>query len=273
METAFAVAPAQPSFTVGGVIGRTFSAWSKNLVPFAALAAIVNAPMFLVGLWSQYATYGGYPSLGQVFAMAQSGQRAAGPFDAWGPASLVLWLATGVLVFVQIGALTYGAIQHLAGRKVTVGALFGAGFRRAWPVFAAGFVSGILIVFGTILLVVPGIILFCAVAAAIPAAVAEGKGPVEAVRRSFALTKGRRFAIFVAFLVMTIVAWIAGAFAAFLPFAVGGGTASLVAALFGFVIQATIVTPLWTLLPAVTYHDLRVEKEGVDTAALAKVFE
>ncbi len=34
-----------------------------------------------------------------------------------------------------------------------------------------------------------------------------------------------------------------------------------------------VTTPLWTLLPAVVYHDLRIEKEGVDTAELAKVFE
>ena len=132
--------------------------------------------------------------------------------------------------------------------------------------------SAVLVFFGTLLLVVPGVILFCAVAAAIPAVMAEGKGPVEAVRRSFALTKGRRFSIFVVSLVMGIVAWIAGAIAGFLPFAVGGGTASLVAALFVFALEA-VVTPLWTLLPAVVYHDLRIEKEGVDTAELAKVFE
>ncbi len=272
METAFAVAPTQPSFSVGGVIGRTFSAWSKNLVPIAGLAALVNAPVFLVGLWSQYATYGGYPSFGQVVATAQSGQRAAGPFQGWGAATLALGLATAVMVFVEMGALTYGAIQHLAGRKVSVGALLGAGFRRLWPVFLVGVACWLLIMLGTILFVVPGVILFCAVVAAIPAVVAEGKGPIDAVRRSFALTKGRRFSIFVVSLVMGIVAWIASAIVGFLPLALGGGTASLVAALFGFAVQA-LVTPLWTLLPAVVYHDLRIEKEGVDTAELAKVFE
>ncbi len=270
MESSFAVAPAQPSFSVGGVIGRTFSTWSRNLVPFAVLAAIVNTPTFALGLWNQYAVYGGYPSFQQM--VTRAGQRGANPFAAWGPQFLVIWLATIVLLFVQIGAFTYGAIQHLAGRKVSVGALFGAGFRRVWPVFLAGFVSGILILLGTILLVIPGIIVWCAVAAAIPAVVAEAKGPIEAVRRSFALTKGRRFAIFVAFLVMGIVAWTLSAIAGILPLALGGGTASLVGGLVAFVVGA-IAAPLWTLLPAVVYHDLRVEKEGVDTAELAKVFE
>ena len=60
--------------------------------------------------------------------------------------------------------------------------------------------------------------------------------------------------------------------AGILPLALGGGTASLVGAFVGFLVTAA-VTPLWTLFPAVAYHDLRVEKEGVDTAELARVFE
>jgi hypothetical protein len=273
MESSFAVAPTQPSFSVGGVVGRTFSTWSRNLVPFALLAAIVNAPSFVFGLWSTYATYGDYPSFQRMMTVAGPlAQRPGGPFAPWSPLSLAVWLGTAVLMFVQMGALTYGAIQHLAGREVSLGALLGAGFRRAWPVFVAGFASGLLTLLGTLLLIVPGIILFCALAAAIPAVVAEAKGPMEAVRRSFALTKGRRFGVFVAFLVMGVVAWTATALAGVLPIALGGGTASLAGAFVAFAVGA-VAAPLWTLLPAVAYHDLRVEKEGVDTAALAKVFE
>jgi hypothetical protein len=92
------------------------------------------------------------------------------------------------------------------------------------------------------------------------------------MKRTFALTKGRRWRIFVAFLGVGVIAWVAGMIAGFLPMAVGGGGASLLAALVGFGLTV-VVTPLWTALPAVAYHDLRVEKEGVDTNELAKVFE
>ncbi len=267
-----AVPATAPAFSVGGVIGKTFSTWSKNLVPFAVFAGIVNAPLFAIGLWNNYAVYGGYPSFQQVLEAAQSGRAAQGPLAPWTLPWAAIQLLVVFLMLVQMGAFTFGAIQHLAGRTFSFGTLLGAGVRRAWPVFLAGFVSAVLIGFASLLLVVPGIIVACAACAAVPAVVAEGKGPVEAVKRSFALTKGRRLAIFAAFLVMGLVTWTASAVVGLLPFVLGGGIASLAAGLFAFVAGA-VVTPLTTIVPGVVYHDLRVSKEGVATAELAKVFE
>jgi len=261
-----------PAFSVGGVIGKTFSTWSKNLVPFTVLAAIVHLPTFAVGLWSTYATYGGYPSFQQMMEKVREQQAAAGPFAQWTPLMVIGQLVMIVLTLVEFGALTYGSFQHLAGRKVSVGALLGAGLKRALPVFLAGLFAGLLVMGGTLLLIVPGVILFCATSVAIPAAVAERKGPVEAIRRSFALTKGRRFSICLSFLVMGLIAWTVSVVVGFVPLALGGGIASLSAAVVAYVLGA-MVAPLWALLPAVAYHDLRVTKEGADTMELARVFE
>jgi hypothetical protein len=277
MQPSFAAVPpvasAPPPFSVGGVIGRTFSTWSRNLVTFVLLSMITTAPNFVFSLWTQYMRFGGYPSFEQMTTVGgPMGIRPGAPPGAYWSVIIAVVIVTFVLMLVQMSALTYGAIQHLAGRRVSMGALVGAGFRRSWPVFATGFVAGLLVLLGFILLVVPGIIVACAVVAAVPAVVAERIGPGEAVKRSFALTKGRRFGIFVAYLVMFLVAWTASMFAGFLPLALGGGTASLVGAFIGFLLTAA-TTPLWTLFPAVAYHDLRVEKEGVDTTELARVFE
>lgn len=266
-----APALAAPAFSVGGVIGKTFSTWTKNLVPFTLLAAIVTLPTAVFTTWNQYATYGGYPSFRQMMEKAAE-QQAAGPFAQWTPLVVTGWLVMMVLTFVQIGAFTYGAIQHLAGRKVSLGALLGAGFQRVWPVFVAGLVAGILVGAASLLLIVPGVIVFCAISVAIPAVVAEAKGPIEAIRRSFALTKGRRFSVWLAFVVIGLVWWTVAMIIGLLPMALGGGTASLVGAVVSFVLGA-VVAPLMTLLPAVVYHDLRVAKEGVDTSELARVFE
>jgi hypothetical protein len=260
--------------TVGGLIGRTFSTWSRNLVPFALLSLLTQAANFAFSLWTQYATFGGYPSFQERMSTVggPAALRAGGlPGGYWVVFAVVLFV-TIVLTMVQMGALTFGAVQHLAGKPVGFGALLGAGFRRIWPVFIAGLMAGLLVFVGVVLLVVPGIVWACAAVASVPAVMAEGLGGEAAVRRSFALTKGRRFKIFVAYLVMLVAAWAGSAVAALLPLALGGGTASLVGAFVGFLITAT-VTPLWTLFPAVAYHDLRVEKEGVDTAELARVFE
>jgi hypothetical protein len=271
---------AAPAFSVGGVIGRAFSTWSRNLVPFAVVAGLVNLPAYVIGVWNDYQVYGGYPSFSQVMERAR--EHGAGPFAdfAQGEAARAitspLVMASGVVTMllwlVAAAALTSGSIQFLAGRRPSVGALLRVGLGRAIPVFVAGLLAGLLAVVGSVLLLVPGIIAFCATSVAIPAVVAESRGPIDAIRRSFRLTRGRRSSIALAFLVMGIVDWPVSAVVGLLPMVMGGGMPSAVAGLVAFVVGA-IVAPLWILLPAVAYHDLRVAKEGVATAELARVFE
>lgn len=264
---------AAPAFTVGGLVGRTFSTWSRNLVPFAVFGAIVSAPMAVIGLWNNYAVYGvASPSFGQILQATRSGAITRGPLAPWTLSWAVLELAMMLLVFAQMGAFTWGAIQHLAGRRFSIGELLGAGFRRAGPVFLAGLASGLLTLLATLLLVVPGVIVAIASTAAIPAAVAEGKGAMDAVKRSFALTKGKRLALFAALLVVGLAAWAGSAIVALLPIALGGGPLALAGWAVSYAGSA-VVMPLMSLLPAVAYHDLRVAKEGVGTAELVKVFE
>ncbi|HUL60635.1 MAG TPA: hypothetical protein VLU43_15250 [Anaeromyxobacteraceae bacterium] len=282
MQPAARMPPAAPppfpvlapsAFSVGGVIGKTFSTWAKNLLPFTVLSLLVQLPMYATSLWNQYAIYGGYPSFQQMAERAREQAAAgAGPFAQFTPLVVTGWLVMWVLMLVQMGALTYGAIQHLAGRKVSVGPLIGAGFRRVWTVFVTGLVSGLVVMLGMTLFIVPGIILACGLAVAIPVVMAEGKGAFAAIGRSFALTKGKRFAIFLAFFVMLLVVWTTSALSGLLPLALGGGTASLVGGVVALLVAA-LFAPLGTLLPAVVYHDLRVAKEGVATADLVKVFE
>ncbi len=255
--------------SVGSVIGRTFSTWSANLVPFSIFVSIVHLPTFALSVWQQYQRYGGYPTFEQILQRARVGGAAAGDSAALTSA---IWVLLAVCTFVEIAALTSGAIQHLAGKRSSVGALLRAGIVRAWPVFLVGILVAIICFLGTLLLVIPGMIAFCALSVAIPAVVAEAKGPIAALRRSLALTRGRRFTIWLAFLVMGLIAWTASALGGLLPLFAGGGTASLVGAGMSWLVGA-VVGPLWTLLPPVLYHDLRVAREGVDTAELARVFE
>jgi hypothetical protein len=101
---------------------------------------------------------------------------------------------------------------------------------------------------------------------ALPAVVVAGIGPLQALRRSWALTRERRLLIFASGLVLFLVLFGANLFARLLTFA------GPIGALAAVPVQVLIMS-LPVLLPAVAYHDLRLEKEGVDTSALAKVFE
>jgi hypothetical protein len=107
---------------------------------------------------------------------------------------------------------------------------------------------------------------------AIPAAVVERPGLLGALHRSRALTKGKRFSIFVVFLVLFLVAMGVAISATFALPALTASFAPMLGAIVGGVVNVVFGTLLW-VAPGVVYHDLRVAKEGVATAELAAVFE
>jgi hypothetical protein len=124
-----------------------------------------------------------------------------------------------------------------------------------------------------LLLLVPGVMLCCVWAVAIPAAVVERPGVLAALARSAALTRGRRWQVLGGFLALFALIWVGSlvvqvaAMAAALP--LGGGP--FLALLFSQGGSA-----LFAALPAVgmsvAYHDLRLEKEGVATEEIVRVF-
>jgi len=252
-------APAfEQDLSAGSLVSRSLSLWWKNIWRFAGISAIVFVPVVLVA--------GG---LGVGFALGHGPVPTGAPAAQRGPILSLLAVVVPLLIVagvVQMGALTYGAVQHLGGRPVRFGAMLSAGFGRLLPLIGAGIVTALLVWVGFLLLVVPGIIIACGLAATIPAVVAERKGPIEALRRSWGLTRGYRGKIFLAGLVLLLIQ-------------IG---LNLVSNLFSLVPILGVLAALFvqvltmslsTVLPAVAYHDLRTKKEGASTEELAKVFE
>jgi hypothetical protein len=256
----------QNAFSIGRVISRTFSTWWSHAVVFSILTLISSAPIWLAMFLGDFPIAGvNSPSPLDPAAVA-----AAPPVQP----TAGFWLAyagTMLLFLVEVGAITYGVIQHLAGKRVSLGAMIAAGARRAVPVLVVGLLAYVIVVVGMILLLVPGIYFACALAVAIPAAVVERPGVFGAIKRSFALTKGKRFAVFVVFLVMFVVMMGVMAFTLLLP-QLTQSVSPLAGFVAGQIVNVVIGTLFW-VAPGVVYHDLRVAKEGVATAQLAAVFE
>lgn len=258
-EAAPSPAPAlAPRLSTGALVSRSVSIWWRNLHRFAGLSLILFVPVVMV-----------FGMLAAVLAFQAFGRGAR-----LGDAEIVLMIATAAIAVpllviataVQVGGVTYGAVQQLAGRPVRFGAMFSATFRRLLPLLGVSILATLIVWGGLLLLIVPGIALACALAPAIPAVMAERLGPVEAIKRSWGLTRGHRASIFLAGLLL---------------FLIHLGI-NLVAALLGFIPilgqLAAIAIQLCTLslslvLPAVAYHDLRALKEGTPAEELARVFE
>ena len=256
---------AERHFTVGNLLSRTFSIWWSNLGKFFVLALAVYVPMMAAAVAL---------GVGELYFRAPGTQvdpallsAATGPF-------VLVGVLAAALVLVQMAALTYGAIQSLAGLPVRLGDLLRAGLRRAPAVLGVGVICYLAVVLGLVLLIVPGLILLTAMCLSVPVAVVERNGVFGAVGRSFQLTKGRRLAIFAAFLVFFVVLAAVSAVVSLL-FPLVAAMLGQVAGVIGMVISTAVslaTGSLAAIAPAVAYHDLRAEKEGVDTATLVKVF-
>lgn len=258
----------ESAFGVGKAIGHTFSAWWRHAFAFSLLTLMAYVPMYLPALLSGAPIAGLTMPTPNPFDAAAVAAARAGPRPGF-------WLgnvATMLLLAVEAGAITHGAIRHLAGKPVSLGGMIATGFRRLLPLLVVGVLCYVIFLLGFMLLVVPGVYLACALSAAVPAVVVERPGILGALRRSFALTKGKRLAIFAVFLVLFLVAMVVTVFSTFVLPQLTAAFAPMLGTLLGFAVNVLFGTLLW-VAPGVVYHDLRVAKEGIETAQLAAIFE
>jgi hypothetical protein len=240
--------PTTAPFRVGVVLSKSFATFSSNLGSFLLLAFV---PMI--------------PVLAFAF-MAQTGVQQGSPqsYIAWSGA--LSGILTFVLQMVAQATTLYGAFQQMSGQSFTISQSLAVGLRRALPVFAVALVSGLATGLATLLLIVPGLILLCMFYVAIPACVIEKLGVMDSLNRSAVLTKGCRWQIFGQILLVgVIVAVVQFVLTRF----VGGGTLAKLLNFAWLVVDTSFVA----VLHAVSYHDLRVAKEGIAIDNLANVFD
>jgi hypothetical protein len=188
------------------------------------------------------------------------------------PPSYVNWYGalSGVLTFVlqMVAQATtlYGAFQEMSGQSFTISQSLAVGLRRALPVFAVAVSAGLATGLATLLLIVPGLIVLCMLYVAIPTCVIEKLGVTGSLNRSAALTKGYRWQIFGQMMLVGVVA----AVISFALTRLGGD--GMLAKLLNFA-WLVVDTSFVAVLHAVTYHDLRVAKEGIAIDNLASVFD
>lgn len=242
---------ARPPFSVRGVVARNLSVWTRHGVPLFLASLVVGAPSMVIAL-----------ARGR-----RTGQPSGSP--SWLDHAEIL--VAVILVLAEAGALTLGALQALRGERPRAGALIAAGLRSVPRVAVVALGSWLAVILGAVALVVPGIVAATALYVAVPAAVAEpGLGAVAgALRRSWRLTRQRRFRVFaLGLLALAVVALV---MAASMVAGQATGAAWYVSESVAWILT-TIPAGVAMTLPAVAYHDLRLEKEGASADALGAVF-
>jgi len=185
--------------------------------------------------------------------------------------TIYLNLAAGLLLFilnnVLAGSMSYGVVQHLRGKRASIGDCLLRGLASFPAVVGAGLLSGLRIFLFSLPLVIPGIIEACRLWVAVPATATERAGPVRAIQRSTGLTAGSRGAIFGVFLVIGLVGMLLHFLEVMLT-----SSKSYTTYLICFFATSLLVSVWCATSTAVGYFLLRKGKENLDLEDLARLF-
>jgi glycerophosphoryl diester phosphodiesterase family protein len=247
MANISAAAPIAPGeFRIGDVLSKTATLLSRNFLTFFVVAIVASLPRLL---WAG------------VDAETAANFPWGRFFGGLGFFLILNTLAQAIIL--------YGAFQAMRGRPVNLGECLSVGLSRFFPIVGLVICAYLAIWVGLILLIVPGIILGIMWYVATPVCVVEQKGPLASLGRSSELTKGHRWKIFGMVVLLIIVAGIVGA----IIVALLKLTGSWVLMTLGTLVWNGAWGAFYAIFGVVTYHDLRVAKEGVDTEQIASVFD
>lgn len=248
--------------SIGRVFSRTFSVLADNSVVMFGIALIFGGLPSVVFNWFNMSWRGGaithYQQLG-VVGLAIIGA-----------------IVSIVLQSLVQGALVRATIAHTHGHKASFGECIQTGLGAILPLIGLAILMGLGVGLGFILLIVPGVMLYCMWAIAAPALVHEKTGVFGAFSRSRALTKGARWKVFAVEAIIVIVYWIFTGIA----FGLAGfsGLSQLeqghlpISFLIFSLFMSTIVMTVWSTAQTSLYVELLTWKEGPSGTALADVF-
>jgi hypothetical protein len=264
MGEIMAAEPGTVQFSIGRVIGDSFGVLARNIVSFGILALLIGLIGLVFGLLfldtSQLEAMQGDPA--QLEAAMQN-------FNWWAFALTIL--LTIIVSTLTQAAIIYGTFQDLRGQKASIGDCIARGLSSILPVIIGSILLSLGIMIGSLLLIVPGIILALMWWVYVPSIVVEGKGIIEAFGRSRELTRGRRWHLLGLVIVLLILMFVVGFIAQFVVMIIaaqGGMTATIIEYVFN-----ALLTAFTAVLVAVAYYYLRAEKEGVDVNEIARIFD
>ncbi|HEY1926279.1 MAG TPA: hypothetical protein VGG92_02345 [Caulobacteraceae bacterium] len=248
-------------FDIGGVIADTFSIVGKNLPIFALLAvlgAVVPGSIF------------GAVNFKFTSELQAPGAVANFPAHALQASGTVLLGALLFLVgFLYLQAAVSAVVISQKEGTAAPNVAF-APWRHVLPLFGILLLLGISVVLGLILLVVPGIIVALALSVATPARVGERLGVFASLQRSWDLTRGFRWRIFLTILLLDVILGVGELVAALLKVVFHTSTATWSVAVTPFISGAVDILNFTAV--AVIYCELRRIKENGSASNVAAAF-
>jgi len=269
MSDIAAIAPTK--LDIARVLEGTFKVLGRNIVTFGVLALLLS----------------GLPTAIVAFFQISAMRGEDGGFSLASFMTAAYWTAASMgglasLIFSAIlqGTLIYATVQDMNGQRPAIASSLANGLRSFLPLIGVTILFSLAMMFGFVLLLVPGIMIACAWCVAVPALVADRTGVFGAFSRAADLTRGNRWRIFALGTVIVILLLvISSIFNAVTGVSTFGGdpvqalerALSPLAMVLG-VIRSTITSVISATLVAVLYVELRNLKDGGAPGWLSDVF-
>ena len=256
------------AFSVGDIVRTSFAVYFSNLPAFLPLSLLVLLPSFAVVLVPDSSTLNDPP----VLPGPDELQDPEAVFAVLGPIYAVLireFLVDWLCVFWLHAALAFGVVRHLRGGHAGFVESFVQFVRGVVPVSVVTAIVGLATAIGLFLFVVPGVVLAMILWVALPAAVVERRG-LRALERSAELTRGFKGQIFSLALILTLFQLVGVSLAASVSIAIT--TDSLLVWTMTRAV-GVVFAGIWATAVSVTYHDLRLLRDGVDTRTVPRAVD
>lgn len=250
---------------IARVIQQLFAVLGRNFATFLILAFI------LVGVPTGAMTYF------QGAMALNAAETGVVPNLGFGPGVIFSGLVILITSAILQGALIYGTVQDLNGKRASVGDSLATGLRAFVPLIVVSILFALGVAFGFVLLIVPGIMLLCAWIVAVPALVAERRGILETFGRSAELTRGNRWQIFALLLILWVASMVLGMILLALTGAgmLTAGPQAVAASplyILAQIVTSTLSSVVGATGAAVLYVELRQAREGLGAESLAAIF-
>ena len=238
--------------SVTEIVDVAFQIYRTHFASLVMCSAIAYVPAMLVRFLLV-----GDPSRFQTLDRTQLGGFAV--------ASLESTIA-GLLSYALMTAmLTICASQAYLGETVDVGIAVRRTLSRLGALLVATFFTWVMIFFGLVLLVAPGLYVLAQYFAVTPAILLEERGAFGALSRSAELSRGRKWHILTTLLLVALIYFVI--FIGISVFAALSGSYLLQAILTA--ILTICVYPVIPIAGLLLYYDARIQSEGLDIELMA----
>jgi hypothetical protein len=235
----------------GELVGLTFSLTAAHFAKLFPLSLLLSAPGLAMTFYEK-----------QLDPVQDAGLILA-------TALVSLLLATAIWPLASAASIKIVASSY-TGTRCSLGEGLAAGLRRLLPLLGCVMSVGLLVGLGTLLLIVPGLIVMTIYYVAPCSVVLENQGVGASMRRSKKLSDGHRWRVFFLMLVVALLVQVVPGLGLGMLLEMGlVGTGAFLVTL---VVMAAVAIPS-IIAPTVVFFDLRVRKEALDVVQLSELVD